>query len=300
MNQVTQLNTSWSQRLRRREQPSHSELCEHLLEVHRQHTGFTEICASRSRDPEGRNSYQWLADLVDPDRHRNLLDLACGSGALTALCHQRFGKRIALIGVDMSAEELALARQRIPDPAVALHCAMAQDMGFIADQTLDAVLCHWGLTLMDPVEPVLAEVRRVLRPGGLFAAIVDGDLHAAPGYPELHHLIYDQVQRNYPGYGDIDLGDRRIRTTEALAGLLAQTFRGADIRIEPTVVSQLADAHALAQEAAGFFYAAFMLSASARAQMLQQIAALFSAHGGDGLGRFSMPINRVLVQLAAS
>ena len=72
----------------------------------------------------------------------------------------------------MSADELTLARQRVPDPAVKLHLGLAQHMAFIADRSIDVVLCHWGLTLMDPVEQVLAEVRRVLRPEGILAAIV--------------------------------------------------------------------------------------------------------------------------------
>jgi SAM-dependent methyltransferase len=297
MQHVINVDTPWSQRLQRGEQPSRSELREHLLEVHRQHPGFTEACAARCRDASGRNSYEWLAEVVDPVRHRRVLDLACGSGALTALCHERFGPQVSLIGVDMSAEELELARRRVPDPAVELRYGMAQEMGFIADHSIDLVICHWALTLMDPIEPVLAELRRVLRPNGILAAIVDGEMSTAPGYEELHHLIYGWVQREYPGYGEIDLGDARVRTTAALTELVANSFPGADIRIEPAVVEQLGAPDALAGEAAGFFYAAFLLSQTSRTRMLREIASLFARQGGHGLGRFSMPINRLVVQL---
>lgn len=297
MQQVVNVDTPWSQRLQRGERPNRSELREHLLEVHRQHPGFTEACAARCRHASGRNSYEWLAEIVDPARHRTVLDLACGSGALTALCHERFGGRVDLIGVDMSADELALARRRVPDPAVVLHCGMAQEMDFIADQSIDAVICHWALTLMDPIEPVLGEVRRVLRPNGILAAIVDGEMSTASGYDELHHLIYGWVQREYPGYGEIDLGDARVRTTAALAELVGNSFPGAGVRIEAAVVNQLGAPDALAQEVAGFFYAAFVLSPPSRTRMLREIASLFARQGRDGLGRFSMPINRLVVQL---
>lgn len=297
MQQVINVHTTWSQRVQRGERPSRSELREHLLEVHRQHPGFTEACAARCRDASGRNSYEWLAEVVDPKQHRSVLDLACGSGALTALCYERCGGQVELIGVDMSADELALARRRVPDPAVVLHCGMAQQMTFIPDHSIDVVICHWALTLMDPIEPVLAELRRVLRPNGILAAIVDGELSAAAGYDELHHLIYGWVQRDYPGYGDIDLGDARVRTTAALAALVENCLPGADVRIEAGVVNQLGDPDVLAREVAGFFYAAFVLSPASRTQMLREIASLFVRQGRDGQGRFAMPINRLVVQL---
>lgn len=297
MQQVVNVDTPWSQCLQRGERPSRSELREHLLEVHRQHPGFTEACAARCRDSSGRNSYEWLAEVVDPARDRTVLDLACGSGALTALCHERFGGQVKLIGVDMSADELALARRRVPDPAVVLHCGMAQEMGFIADHSIDAVICHWALTLMDPIEPVLAELRRVLRPNGILAAIVDGDMSTASGYEELHDLVYGWVQREHPGYGEIDLGDARVRTTAALADLVESSFPGADVSIEAAVVNQLGASDALAREVAGFFYAAFVLPPASRSQMLREIESLFARQGRDGLGGFSMPINRLVVRL---
>ncbi len=126
MNKFINVDTRWTQRLRCSERPSELELREHLLAVHRRHAGFTESCARRCRDANGRNSYEWLAEAIDPNHHRRVLDLACGSGALTAHCYQRYGGQIALIGVDMSSSELALARQKVPDEAVELHCGMAQ------------------------------------------------------------------------------------------------------------------------------------------------------------------------------
>jgi ubiquinone/menaquinone biosynthesis C-methylase UbiE len=290
------VNTRWAQRLQCGEQPNETDLREHLLAVHQRHAGFTESCAGRCRDARGRNSYEWLAETIDPSRHRQVLDLACGSGVLTALCHQRYAGQMAFIGVDMSAHELLLARQRIPDETVIFHRGLAQEMDFIPDASIDVVLCHWALPLMDPLQPVLDEVRRVLRPGGVFAAIVDGDLAAAPGYGELHHLIYGWVQQEYPSYGTIELGDTRVRTTAALEELVQAVFDDAQVQIEPAVVSLHAAPDTLAREAAGFFYASFVLSASVHAQMLSELEALFTAQKLNGQSRFAMPINRLLVR----
>ena len=64
----------------------------------------------------------------------------------------------------MSQAELNLAEKRLPDTATLVH-AKAQNLEFIGDEEIDVVLCHWALTLMDPVGPVLEEVSRVLKPG---------------------------------------------------------------------------------------------------------------------------------------
>jgi ubiquinone/menaquinone biosynthesis C-methylase UbiE len=299
MSQSTSLSTDWADCLRSAKRPTSREMREHLLEVHRQNTGFTEACAWHSRDSSGRNSYEWLVETADPQRHRTIVDLACGSGPLTDLCQRRFGNATRIVGVDMSRHELELARQRVPGEHVEFHEAMAQDMAFLDDDSVDAVLCHWALTLMDPVGPVLAEVHRVLRPGGVFAAIVDGDMRLTPCYEQQHHIIYDWVRREFPHYGAIELGDPRVRTAEALGELVNEYFRGDDIRVEHSFVEMTGEPETLAQQAAGFFYASFVLSPDNRAQMLEALERDFEDRRPQPSAphsRFRMPINRLVVQ----
>ncbi len=288
--------TGWTRSVKRGERPCPSSLKDHLLAVHRDHAGFTESCARRCRDDQGRNSYEWLADVVDPAHHRRVLDLACGSGPLLELCWRRFGGAIELTGVDMSADELALARERLPDRAVALYEGMAQDLEVIEEASLDVVLCHWALTLMDPVVPVLEEVRRLLRAGGVFAAIIDGETSLAPGYDAVCEIIFARVQREVPGYGTVDLGDARVRKSSDILSLAREVFPEAQIVIEPSVFRLEATPAILAREAAGFFYASFVLSAEGREGMLKDLEALFAARAEAGQGGYAMPINRLVVR----
>ncbi len=104
------------------------------------------------------------------------------------------------------------------------------------------------------------------------------------------------LQQEYPSYGAVDMGDARVRTTAALAALMQEFFDGAQVAIEPAVVSLRAAPDLLAREAAGFFYASFVLLAPAHTQMLRELEALFTAQGLDGRSRFAMPINRLVVQ----
>ncbi|MGF1554059.1 MAG: class I SAM-dependent methyltransferase [Paracoccaceae bacterium] len=297
-------DTGWTRALARGARPDAAALREHLVAVHASHAGFTEACAARCRDPEGRDSYDWLAEAAPsaapggaPGAPARVLDLACGSGVLLDRLARRAGGALDLVGVDMSADELALARARLAPGRAALHRGLAQEMGFLADASVDAVLCHWALTLMDPVVPALAEARRVLRRGGTFAAIVDGAAETAPGYAEVDRLIFAYVREAYPMYGDIDLGDPRVREAGSLANLVAEAFGDGSVSVEPNVVSMTADPETLAREASGFFYAAFVLGEEARAAMLEDLASLFARLSVREGGRpaFHMPINRLVV-----
>jgi SAM-dependent methyltransferase len=88
------------------------------------------------------------------------LDVACGGG----LHHQAVAStgRHPLIGIDLSLDQLEVARRR---GVASLALASATDLPF-PDQTVPTVVCTYLHTDIDEMAPVLAEVRRVLSPGG--------------------------------------------------------------------------------------------------------------------------------------
>ncbi len=294
MNDHSPLRSAWIDSLERGEAPDAAALRDHLRAVHRDHAGFTETCAQACRDAAGRTSYDWLAEVVPATEGAHVLDLACGSGPLLEILRAR-DTGLRLTGVDMCPEELALARTRLPQGAATLLQAEAQDMSGLPDGSVDAVLCHWALTLMDPVTPVLHEVRRVLAPAGRFAALVDGPIEAAPGYAEVHDLIYGHVQAELPGYGTVDLGDPRVRGTDSLGGLVRAAFSDATVTVETGIVTMDGPAAEVAEAAAGFFYAAFILSPARRVRMLEKLAAQLAIPGTKEQARFAMPVNRLVV-----
>lgn len=292
------LNSIWTDSLVRNLHPDGNALVDHLRTVHQEHTGFTEACASSCRDEAGRNSYEWLAELVPDNESLRVLDLACGSGPLLKILFDR-NKNLNLKGIDMCPEELALAKTRLINTGVNLIESKAQNLTAINDNSIDIVLCHWALTLMDPIAPVLDEVRRVLTSEGRFAALVDGPMNAASGYTEVHDLIYSYVQEEIPSYGKIDLGDSRIRGSESLSNLVRKSFPEANVTIETKVVFMEGSVTQVAEIAAGFFYAAFVLKPEKRKLMITSLSNLLAiskeSTDAERQGRFSMPISRLLV-----
>jgi ubiquinone/menaquinone biosynthesis C-methylase UbiE len=292
------LNSIWTDSLACNLHPDGNALVNHLRTVHQEHTGFTEACASSCRDEVGRNSYEWLAELVPDNESLRVLDLACGSGPLLKILFDR-NRNLNLKGIDMCPEELALAKTRLINTGVNLIESKAQNLTAINDNSIDIVLCHWALTLMDPITPVLDEIRRVLTSEGRFAALVDGPMNAAPGYAEVHDLIYSYVQEVIPSYGEIDLGDPRIRGSESLSNLVNKSFPEANVTIETKVVSMEGPVTQVAEIAAGFFYAAFVLKPEKRKLMIKSLSNLLAiskeSTDTERQGRFSMPISRLLV-----
>ena len=298
INNQAVLNSTWTESLANNQRPDGKALLAHLRTVHKNNAGFTEKCPSICRDKAGRNSYEWLAEIVPNTDGIRVLDLACGSGPLLKILYDR-NKNLKLKGVDMCPEELALAKARLPEGVVDLFELKAQNLTAIDDNSIDVVLCHWALTLMNPITPVLNEVSRVLSSGGRFAALVDGPMNAAPKYSDVHNLIYRFVQAKLPKYGEIDLGDPRIRSTDRSKNLLHKAFPDAKVNIETSVVFMEGPVTEVAETAAGFFYASFILPPDTRRIMLSELSNLLaiSKESGDlkRQGRFSIPINRLVI-----
>ena len=293
------LKSIWTESLANNQEPDDKALLNHLKTVHQHNAGFTEKCASTCRDEAGRNSYEWLAEIVPDIDGVRVLDLACGSGPLLKILYDR-NKKLRLKGVDMCPEELALAKARLPDNVVDLFELKAQNLTAIDDNSIDVVLCHWALTLMNPITPVLNEIRRVLSSGGLFATLVNGPMDAAPGYSDVYNLIYEYVQAKLPKYGEIDLGDPRIRSTGSLKNILSEAFPDANVNIETSVVTMKGPVAEVAETAAGFFYASFILPSEVHKTMLLKLSDLLTISKQNrhfkSQGRFSMPISRLVVR----
>ena len=278
------------------ENPNSQDLLDHLHTIHNRHAGFTEKIATSCCDSNGKNSYELLIDTIDANSHIDILDLACGSGVLLEYCNKRFPFNVKLSGVDMNDNELKLARTRLYDQDVDFYNAKAQKLNFIKDASKDVIFCHWALTLMDPLVPVLKTIKRILKNQGIFSAIVDGDLHSATGYLEIHNIIYKFVQKIFPNYGLLELGDPRVRSLKTLDELVKKIFYDCEINITPHVLSFKQTPEVLAKEVSGFFYASLVLSSKHYEILVSHLSDYFDKTSVDGFSEFNLPVNRLVVK----
>jgi ubiquinone/menaquinone biosynthesis C-methylase UbiE len=147
----------------------------YLQNFHQRQVGVTSAAFAhlQASSPAGSwaSSYDVLTSLVPSvDTPLSVLDLACGDGHLLGLLAARQQAQLQLLGVDMSEAELAVARAALP-ASVWLQQGRGQALD-VPDASIDCLVSHMALMLMDDIEQVVREMRRVLRPGGQFGAIV--------------------------------------------------------------------------------------------------------------------------------
>ncbi|HET9173646.1 MAG TPA: class I SAM-dependent methyltransferase [Actinospica sp.] len=127
--------------------------------------GFAEAYAAETESNliNGYYTRPAVLDLAGDVTGRRILDVGCGAGPLTAALRDRGA---IVTGVDPSAKMLELAKRRLGD-TVPLHQAIlgGDPLPFADDTFDDAVLCL-VLHYLEDWQTPLAELRRVLVPGG--------------------------------------------------------------------------------------------------------------------------------------
>ena len=149
-----------------------------------------------------------LIDILTPQAGEKILDLGCGTGALTA---QLAAKGCQVTGIDQDANMIALARQTYPELTF-----FQQDAEHITlTETFDAVFSNAALHWMD-IGKVFPQLAKCLRTGGRIAAEMGGIHNIAAVeraiYAALDKLGYAAkgfpraMAFSKPGHGRADLG----------------------------------------------------------------------------------------------
>lgn len=118
-----------------------------------------------------------------------VLDVACGTGALTREALARVGKAGRAVGLDRNAAMLSVARKSTP--RAEYFEGMAEAVPF-EDGSFDAVVSQFGLMFFENRLNGLAEMGRVARPGGHIAVAVWAGFDEAPGFRELA-AVFDEA-----------------------------------------------------------------------------------------------------------
>lgn len=98
-----------------------------------------------------------------------VMDMATGTGDLAIAMARRI-KDVRILGIDLSEEMLAVARQKIESAGVSDRIEVkkgdAENLTFVDSETMDAATVAFGVRNFENLEKGLTEIYRTLRTGG--------------------------------------------------------------------------------------------------------------------------------------
>jgi ubiquinone/menaquinone biosynthesis C-methylase UbiE len=108
-----------------------------------------------------------VSNRIDASSVQAALELAAGTGRVTRHLRSALLPEAKLIASDISADMLAVAKEKLKGTNIDWQIIDAQDLPF-ENNSIDLVVCCFGLMFMPGKLKACSEVHRVLRSGGMF------------------------------------------------------------------------------------------------------------------------------------
>lgn len=171
--------------------------------------GAEATAYDQARPSYPADAVAWLTAALRIAPERRVIDLAAGTGKLTALIA---GAGADLVAVEPVAAMRARLRQRLP--GIPLVAGVAEAMPFAAG-SVDAVVVAQAFHWFDAPR-ALAELARIVRPGGGLGLIWNARDRGVDWVDQIW-TVMDRVERNAPWRDDEDgtgNGDPEMRRSE--------------------------------------------------------------------------------------
>jgi SAM-dependent methyltransferase len=214
-------------------------------------SGYTHNAYIHTFTPEEQQRLVDQALFLEQYHHNHLdfkdaqtiLEVGCGVGAQISVLLRRWPKA-KLIGVEPSPAQIERAKVLLASPIaqgrVTLHQAPGDHLP-LSDNSVDAACVFWVFEHVPDAVPILREILRVLKPGGVLytTEVFDQALHIYPPCPatQMYFAAFMRLQSEFGG--DPNIG---VRMPGLLAEAGFQTISTVDV--SPTLDFRMADAAA--------------------------------------------------------
>jgi ubiquinone/menaquinone biosynthesis C-methylase UbiE len=150
----------------------------------------------------------------------SVLDLCCGAGASAIPAGHTVGPSGRVLGIDVAAPQLELARARAARERLG-HVWFRQGDATrtgLPDGDFDAVICVFGVFFAPDMAGFVAEMWRLVRPGGVLAVTTWGPGLFEPANSRFWRYVGEAEPALFKAFNPWD----EITTPDALAGLFAR------------------------------------------------------------------------------
>lgn len=162
----------------------------------------------------------WASDLIDrakPQPNDHVLDVACGTGAVTRLAAGKITDG-RVVGLDYNPGMLGVARY-IRTTSVPIEWIEGSALSLpFADGTFDLVLCQLGLQFFPDRPLALREMQRVLKQQGRVALSVYSPIERTPA---AHAFVLALDEHLGPDASKIKRAEHLFSSPQEVAALLA-------------------------------------------------------------------------------
>jgi len=201
-----------------------------------------------------------------------VLDVACGTGIVARLAAPRVAPSGKVVGIDLNAGMLAVARTCAAETDVQIDWKQGDAAALpFADAAFDAVFCQQGLQFFPDKPRALREMHRVLAPGGMLALNVFGPpsrFNTALAEALSKYVGVEVAKRSLAPYALADAAALRAVVNDVPFAKVEIRNVEQTRRVEPTQewLLQYSAAMPFAAAVAG-------MDAAVRAEMVREIAA---------------------------
>lgn len=140
----------------------------------------------------GRGPFRSTRELVNAagiSENDFVLDVACGTGAVSKEAYSRLGPAGKMVGIDFARGALKIAKENVPEGHF-----IEMDAERIGLRTsFDRVLCQYALMFFPEPVRVLSELRSLMKKGGVFAAAVHGTAQGVPYFSTIMEPVLKRI-----------------------------------------------------------------------------------------------------------
>lgn len=141
-----------------------------------------------------RSAHDTLLEIAHLSAGQKVIEVACGTGMVTARAARMVEPGGSVLATDLSGRMVERAHVRCLEAGIECVATTRMDAQKldVADGAFDAAVCALGLMYVPDTRAAVAEMARVVRPGGTVAVTVWGERKHC-GWAEIFPIVDQQV-----------------------------------------------------------------------------------------------------------